>query len=60
MSVILVNTPKTKSLGTGFQRISLKSQHSLAGVILQNKHDRPPDLKEEGLESSYMSRVVSG
>ena len=39
MSVILVNTPKTKSLEIRFQSISLKSQHSLAGVILQNKHE---------------------
>ena len=39
VSVFLMNTPKIKLLGIRFQRIVLKSQHSLAGVVLQNKHE---------------------
>ena len=36
MSAILMNTPKNKFLGIRFLRKALKSQHSLAGVVLQN------------------------
>ena len=44
MSAILMNTSKINFLGTRFLRIALKSQHSLAGVVLQNKTgDRSPD-----------------
>ena len=39
MSAILVNTTKIKFLGIIFLRIALKSQHSLAGVVLQNKQE---------------------
>ena len=39
MSAIIVNTPKIKSLGIRFLRIALKSQHSLAGVVLQNRQE---------------------
>ena len=39
MSVILMNTPKIKSLGIRFLRIALKSQHSLTGVVLQNRQE---------------------
>ena len=34
MSAILRNTPKINFLGIRFLRIALKSQHSLAGVVL--------------------------
>ena len=39
MSAILMNTPKIKFLGIKFLRIALKSQHSLAGVVLQNRQE---------------------
>ena len=39
MSPFLMNTPKIKFLGLWFLRIALKSQHSLAGVVLQNKQE---------------------
>ena len=42
MNVILVNTPQIKFLEIRF--LFLKSQHSLAGIVLQNKTgDRSPD-----------------
>ena len=37
MSAILMNTPKIKFMGVRFLRTALKSQHSLAGVVLQNR-----------------------
>ena len=37
MSTILMNTPKIKFLGIRFLRIALKSQHSLVGIVLQNR-----------------------
>ena len=39
MSAILMNNPKIWSLGIRFLRITLKSQHSLAGIILQNRQE---------------------
>ena len=39
MSDILMNTPKINFLGIKFLRITLKSQHSLAGVVLQNRQE---------------------
>ena len=36
MSVILTNTPRIKILGIRFLKRALKSQHSLAEVVLQN------------------------
>ena len=39
MSAILVNTTKIKFLGIIFLRIALKSQHSLAGFVLQNRQE---------------------
>ena len=39
MSAILMNTPKIKFLRIRFLRIALKSQHSLAGVVLQNRQE---------------------
>ena len=39
MSAILMNTPKIKLLGISFLRIALKSQHSLAGIVLQKKQE---------------------
>ena len=37
MSGILMNTSKIKLLGITFHRTALKSQHNLAGVVLQNR-----------------------
>ena len=37
------DTPKIKFLGIRFIRATLKRQHSLAGVVLQNRWDRSPD-----------------
>ena len=37
MSAILMNTPKIKFLGIRFLKTALKSQHILAGVVLQNR-----------------------
>ena len=39
MSAILMNTPKIMFLGISFLRMALKSQDSLAGVVLQNRHE---------------------
>ena len=53
MRAILVNTLKIKFMGIRFLRIALKSQYSLAGIVLQNRQEI--DLlipEEEGLEPS--------
>ena len=39
MSDILMNTPKIKFLGIRFLKIALKSQHSLTGVVVQNRQE---------------------
>ena len=39
MSAILMNTPKIWFLGIRFLRIALKSQHSLAEIVLQNRQE---------------------
>ena len=39
MSTILMTTLKIKFLGIIFLRIALKSQHRLAGVVLQNRQE---------------------
>ena len=36
---IQINTPKIKFLGIRFLRTALKSQHNLAGVILQDRQE---------------------
>ena len=48
MSAILVNTPKIKFLGIRFLRIALKSQHSLAGVVLQKRQEIDLLIPEQG------------
>ena len=48
MSAILVNTTKIKFLGIIFLRIALKSQHSLAGVVLQNRQEIDLLIPEQG------------
>ena len=48
MSAILMNTPKINFLGTRFLRIALKSQHSLAGVELQNRQEIELLIPEQG------------
>ena len=48
MSTILANTPKIKFLGIRFLRIALKSQHSLAGVVLQNRQEIELLIPEQG------------
>ena len=52
MSAILMNTPKIKFLGIRFLKIALKSQHSLAGVVLQNRKEIVLILNKERLEPS--------
>ena len=48
MSAILMNTPKIKFLGIRFLRTALKSQHSLAGVVLQNRQEIELLIPEQG------------
>ena len=48
MSAVLMNTPKIKFLGIRFLRISLKSQHSLAEVVLQNRQEIDFLIPEQG------------
>ena len=48
MSAILINTLKIKFLGIGFLRIALKSQHSLAGIVLQNRQEIDLLIPEQG------------
>ena len=48
MSGILMNTLKIKFLGITFHRIALKSQHNLAGVVLQKRQDIDLLIPEQG------------
>ena len=48
MSTILMKTPKIKFLGIRFSRTALKSQHSLEGVILQNRQEIDLLIPEQG------------
>ena len=48
MSAVLVNTPKIKFMGIRFLRIALKSQHSLAGVVFQNRQEIDLLIPEQG------------
>ena len=48
MSAILMNTPKIKFLGIRFLKIALKSQHSLAGVVLKNRQEIDLITPEQG------------
>ena len=48
MSAILMNAPKIKLLGTRLLRIALKSQPSLAGVVLQNRQELDLLIPEQG------------
>ena len=48
MSAILMNTPKIWFLGIRFLRTALKNQHSLAGVVLQNRQETDLLIPEQG------------
>ena len=48
MSAILMNTPKIWFLEIRFLRAALKSQHSLAGVVLQNIQEMDLLIPEKG------------
>ena len=48
ISVILMNTPQIKFLGIRFLRIALKSQNSLARVVLQNRPEINLLIPEQG------------
>ena len=48
MSAILMNTLKIKFLGIRFLRMALKSQHSLAVVVLQNRQEIDLLIPEQG------------
>ena len=50
--------PKIKFLGIICFRITLQSQHSLAGVVLQNRQEIDLLIPEQG--GTWMRRVVSG
>ena len=45
---ILMYTPKTWFLGIKFLRIALKRQHSLAGIVLQNRQEIDLLIPEQG------------
>ena len=47
MSAILMNTPKLWFLEIRFLRIALKSQHSLAGIVLQNRQETDTLIPEQ-------------
>ena len=57
MSAILMNTPKIKFLGIRFLRTVLKSQHSLAGVILQNRQEIALLTPEQGGTWAILSEM---
>ena len=48
MSAILMNTPKIKFLGIRLLWTALTSQHSLAGIILQNRQETDLLIPEQG------------
>ena len=48
MRAILMNTPKSKFLGIRFLRTALKSQHSLAEVVHQNRQEIDLLIPEKG------------
>jgi len=48
MSIILMNTPKIKFLGIRLLWTALTSQHSLAGIILQNRQETDLLIPEQG------------
>ena len=48
MSASLMNTHKTKFLGIRFLRTALKSQHRLAGVVLQKGQEIDFLIHEQG------------
>ena len=48
MGAILMNTPKIWFLGIRFLKRAVKSQHSLAGIILQNRQEIDLLISEQG------------
>ena len=48
MGAILMNTLKIKFLGIRLLRTALKRQHSLAGVVLQNRQETDLLIPEQG------------
>ena len=48
MSAILMNNPKIWPLGIRFLKTALKSQHSLAEIVLQNRQEIDPLIPEQG------------
>ena len=48
MGAILMNTLKIWFLGIRFLRIALKSQHNLAGIVLQNRQEIDTLIPEQG------------
>ena len=48
MSALLINNPKTWSLGIRFLKTALQSQHSLAEIVLQNGQEIDFLISEQG------------
>ena len=48
MSALLINNPKIWPLGITFLRRALKSEQSLAGVVLQNRQEIDLLIPEQG------------
>ena len=48
MSALLINNPQMWSLGIKFFKTALKSQHSLAEIVLQNRQEIDLLIPEQG------------
>ena len=57
MSAILMNTPQIKFLEIRFFRIALKSQHRLAGVVLQKGQEIDFLIHEQGETWAILNEI---
>ena len=58
MIAILMNTLKIKFLGIRFLRTAPNSQHSLAGVVLQNRQDIDLLIPEQGGTGAILAMEI--